>query len=54
MIVQILWGSVSLYPVFEKIPIRELSPVIIRNWITELNRDEYGKIIYSLISQKFN
>ena len=26
-----------LYPTFGRIPIRELSPVIIRNWITELN-----------------
>jgi integrase len=26
-----------LYPTFGKIPIRELSPVIIRNWVTELN-----------------
>ncbi|HFL2238422.1 TPA: DUF3596 domain-containing protein, partial [Legionella pneumophila] len=26
-----------LYPAFGKIPIRELSPVIIRNWITGLN-----------------
>lgn len=26
-----------LYPVFGKIPIRELSPIIIRNWVTELN-----------------
>ncbi len=26
-----------LYPTFGKIPIRELSPLIIRNWITELN-----------------
>ncbi|HHS8321900.1 TPA: tyrosine-type recombinase/integrase [Legionella anisa] len=26
-----------LYPIFGHIPIRELSPLIIRNWITELN-----------------
>ncbi|VEG91782.1 tyrosine-type recombinase/integrase [Legionella spiritensis] len=26
-----------LYPTFGKIPIRELSPLIIRNWVTELN-----------------
>lgn len=27
-----------LYPTFDSIPIRELSPIIIRNWVTGLNR----------------